>query len=141
VSGFRQRFSTLRAYRFEATTDFGDEALNVGIEHAPTAAYAVNFPAIGKNAIMSDFHEAFRQRVQQKPSHELNYANRHGLLFSAVFVVFVGERDSSLRFVVCDDPSVGDADSIGVPSKVFNDIVSFVKRLFQIAEKLDSIEF
>lgn len=69
-----------------------------------------------QQAVVSDPHEALRQRVEQEVADELVLTPLHGLLPIRVGGVTHSERDATVSDA--EDPSVRDRDAMGVGAQV-----------------------
>jgi hypothetical protein len=76
--------------------------------------------AVGEQAVVADFDEAFGQDVQGEAAEELGQFQRHFLLAIAVGVVAPAEGD--FVFVQVDESTGRDGDAVGVAAEVVEDL-------------------
>ena len=71
---------------------------------------------VGEQTIVANPLEALWQYMQQKAPQKLVGGQCHQLLLVSVFVVLIGECDSSVLQLL--EPVVGDGDPVGVPAQI-----------------------
>lgn len=76
---------------------------------------------IGQNSEVPDTHEALRQDVKQKPTHELIRGKGHDSRLVAAGIVPPTKRD--VAAIEGNEPVVGDGDTVGVAPEVTDDLL------------------
>jgi uncharacterized membrane protein len=71
---------------------------------------------VAEQTIVANPLEAHWQYMQQKPPQKLVGGQRHELLLASVFVVLIGERDTSVFQLL--EPVVGDGNPMGIPAQI-----------------------
>jgi len=74
--------------------------------------------AIGQQAVVPDFDKSLRQDMQPKAADEFIQGERHFRFAGSVGIVLVGKGDGLLGRVERQQPSIGDADAMGIARQV-----------------------
>jgi len=96
------------------------------VQQLPAAREAHGAVAVGKQAVVTDAHEAARDDVEQKAAQKLGRVDAHLFDDAARRVVFVAEAD--LVVGDAEDALVGDGDPMRVAGEVFSMVVTLTYR-------------
>ena len=95
-----------------------------------TKVDALRFISCGEDTEVPNFPEALRQDVEQESANELVCVESHEFRFVAVPVVAPVEGNAVAVHAL--DSVVGNGDTVGVPSEIFDDFTGVAERRFVV---------